>query len=83
MVPQVLNERAVAVMKRMSDKLMGRDYSVEGGQADHSHAVEAQVREGQVGRDDQDASGSAVLAWQVCVGAAAHGSPKLGHVVCR
>jgi len=40
---QVLNERAVAVMKRMSDKLMGRDYTVEGGQAEQSHAVDAQV----------------------------------------
>lgn len=28
---QVLNTRAVEVMKRMSDKLMGRDYSPEMG----------------------------------------------------
>lgn len=45
---EVLNSRAVAVMQRMSDKLMGRDYAAEGGAgaggAVESDSVPAQVR---------------------------------------
>lgn len=42
---EVLNERAVAVMTRMSDKLMGRDYAVEGVPVPtESHSVPAQVQ---------------------------------------
>jgi FKBP12-rapamycin complex-associated protein len=41
----VLNERAVAVMKRMSDKLVGRDYAVEGlAPAPESDSVAVQVQ---------------------------------------
>lgn len=41
----MLNERAVAVMTRMSDKLMGRDYVVEGVPGPtESHTVPAQVQ---------------------------------------
>jgi hypothetical protein len=41
----VLNERAVAVMTRMSDKLMGRDYAAEGVPGPtESHSVPAQAR---------------------------------------
>jgi FKBP12-rapamycin complex-associated protein len=50
---QVLNERAVAVMRRMSDKLMGRDYVLEGISLSHeSDSVAAQVQRliGQVQR---------------------------------
>ncbi|GBF92738.1 hypothetical protein Rsub_05107 [Raphidocelis subcapitata] len=42
---EVLNERAVAVMTRMSDKLMGRDAAVEGVPGPtESHSVPAQVQ---------------------------------------
>lgn len=40
---EALNERAVAVMKRMSDKLTGRDFLPEGAAAD-GDSVERQVR---------------------------------------
>jgi hypothetical protein len=41
---EVLNSRAVAVMTRMSDKLMGRDYVVEGmAMPMESDGVHAQV----------------------------------------
>ncbi len=41
---EVLNERAVVVMQRMRDKLMGRDYGVEGGPPPtQCDAVPAQV----------------------------------------
>ncbi len=40
----MLNSRAVEVMKRMSDKLMGRDFVVEGGvNPMESDSVAAQV----------------------------------------
>ena len=42
---EVLNERAVAVMKRMSDKLVGRDYVVEGvNPPTESDSVQVQVQ---------------------------------------
>ena len=41
----VLNERAVAVMKRMSDKLTGRDFSQEGmPNSGDSDSVQSQVQ---------------------------------------
>lgn len=40
---EVLNERAVAVMKRMSHKLTGRDYSPPGSGGESS-SVETQVQ---------------------------------------
>jgi len=42
---EVLNERAVAVMKRMSDKLTGRDFSQEGlPNSGDSDSVQSQVQ---------------------------------------
>ena len=41
---EVLNERAVAVMKRMSHKLTGRDYSPPGQSSPDSVSVETQVQ---------------------------------------
>lgn len=42
---EVLNERAVAVMKRMSDKLTGRDFSQEGlPTSTDSDSVQSQVQ---------------------------------------
>jgi FKBP12-rapamycin complex-associated protein len=42
---EVLNERAVAVMKRMSDKLTGRDFNLEGMPASaDSDSVQSQVQ---------------------------------------
>ena len=47
---EVLNSRAVEVMKRMSDKLMGRDFVVEGGvNPMESDSVAAQVWEAKWG----------------------------------
>ena len=44
---EVLNSRAVAVMTRMSDKLMGRDFVIEGmAIPTESDSVPAQVRAG-------------------------------------
>lgn len=44
---EVLNERAMAVMKRMTDKLMGRDHAVDGSNSSNDQAcdsVPAQVQ---------------------------------------
>ena len=41
---QVLNERAVAVMQRMSDKLTGRDFAQEGSPATESDSGPVQVQ---------------------------------------
>lgn len=42
---EALNERAVAVMERMSDKLTGRDFAVEGHVSDkHTDSVASQVQ---------------------------------------
>ena len=41
---QVLNERAVAVMQRMSDKLTGRDFAHEGSPATESDSGPVQVQ---------------------------------------
>ena len=40
---EVLNERAVAVMKRLSDKLTGRDFSPDGEDFGESDSVQAQI----------------------------------------
>jgi FKBP12-rapamycin complex-associated protein len=41
---EVLNERAVAVMKRMSDKLTGRDFTADGvPSSNDSDSVQQQV----------------------------------------
>jgi len=42
---EALNERAVAVMERMTDKLVGRDFAVEGQSSDkHNSSVASQVQ---------------------------------------
>lgn len=60
----MLNERAVAVMTRMSDKLMGRDYAVEGVPGPtESHGVPAQVQRLITGATSHENLAQSYVGW--------------------